>query len=273
MAITGVQQPNELVVYKLFSSATDDQIIYARYSYAFAGLGSSGVALSPGEIITVARSPATGDNVSLPSADFKINDLSQTRVSVRRYDKQTQQARIVVEWGQRFSGGGAAPDVQSRSSSVVDVNYIQPYTAILPAVSGPVNFETRERKIPRVRTRVRIRTLHSDDADINSLDQLIEENVGKLFLYHNVWRILVGGGYSPFSQTQGYITTVFDRLGAVMGTAERGIIDDFTGHNLIVHPLAANELYKVPHGSLGTRATPVDESYVEGAIGVLWWLT
>lgn len=275
MAVHGVQQPNELILYN-----ADGDPYFVRYSYAFSGIGSASTPAAPGEIITRARAATTG--VALPAADDEPSGISlpQSRVAVRRYSRNTQQARIIVEWGNRYGGsGGPTPTLVTRSSSVGGVQYDQPFALGFTGGDGDESNPYGSRQIERVRTRVQQRNLiTSTGSTVFEIDSAIENNVGKLFNYNGVNRILVGGGFSPISAVQGYVSTVFDRLSPVPGYAA-GEIVDFTDpatgiavQNLAVSALAANQIYKSPTPTAGTAAEPINETYEIGSIADLFWL-
>jgi hypothetical protein len=280
MAGIGVLQPNELVLYN-----AEGEPYFARYSYSFKGLWTTSDSPSAGEIIEKARDEdITGTPLPAQDAPLFGNSLPQTRVVVRRYSEQTGQARIIVEWGVRFggSGGATAPLVQ-RSSSVVTTGFNQPYTIFSSGGAFPnltLSVSYGEREVPRIRTRVRMRNLITiaDEDEALEVDQAIENNINKLFNYNGVQRILTGGGYSPFSANQGYVTTVWDRYSPVLEVLEGALIDNtntatgITTKNLAVQPLGANQVYLPPDPVAGTRAQLITETYEQGNLADLYWL-
>ena len=272
----GVQQPNEVVLYRY----GDANPYFVRFTYSFENLGSSTNPLDAGQIVAVAR---TAGGTPLPQAGATATGfpfLPQTKVVVRRYSDRTGEARIVVEWGVRSSrSGGAAPTIESRQSSVAGASYPQPYMVIStlqdeagsPVVSLPT---VRTRSISRIRIRVQYSKLVTTSGNtLNSINSRIAANLGKLFQYNGADRILVGGSYSPFSATQGYVNTVFDTLSPVPAVAEGGILSNgVDGISKPVDALLQNQVYKQPTGS-GTEAEAFEDTYGEfGELSELWWL-
>ena len=274
MAVTGVRQPNERILY----DPTTDLPYYARFSYAFEGLdGSSGTPLEPGEIIGQCRNAEdTSTSTPLPPADDTQFNLSQKRVDVRRYNRQTGQARIVVEYGVRNISFGAAPDVTSESNQAMQYNQVQPYMlALRSATLSSIQNEVVRRNIARGRMRSVIKRLKTDEANlIDTITRNITENLGRLMPWRGYDRIIVGGGFQPISQTQGYATIVLDYMPPVEAVAQGDIVDENDYKNLKVDALLANQIYvDPPTDAGGTVAEDLLITYRGPVISTFAWLT
>ena len=253
MAVAGKLQPNEQVDY----ATNGENPSFVRRIYQFTGLGNTsggagGTTLLDTEIAVQART-ATGD--PLPETDFQIIGLYQTRISVRRYSRARGSATIVVDWGIRYSPGGAGPDVKRERSRIVDRFYAQPYTVLTNTEDGPVR-EIDSRQILRPTNRVRIERIRTDDGTTSGLVDAIMDNIGKMIVWRGKPRVVVGGGFSPFSQTQGYLSISLDLQPAVDALLADEIVK-LSGvyGSLPVEALMVNQQYGVPDNS-GTPAGP-----------------
>jgi hypothetical protein len=279
--VTGYLQPNEIILYR----NGEEDPYFVRQSYAFEGLGTPSEPLTAGQIVAIARAADSG--TPLPASDAQpdgLPNIPQSKVAVRRYARQTGEARIIVEWGVRGGGGGGGvPALESRSSNVGGTKYRQPFMTLQDfriddnvVVGGmPV---AGSREITRVRTRVYYRRLVTlTEGLASAIDSAIADHIGKLFYYNGANRILIGGGYAPYTQTQGYVTTIFDRLAPVRGVL-KGDIVDYTdpataakSESMPVAELVENQVYKVPTKT-GTEAEPLANTYEEGILFSLFWL-
>lgn len=257
MAVIGQRNPNELVVY----TNSLEFPSFIRRSYVFKGLGENGsgsyTTLGETQIAAQARS-ASGD--PLPPSNELAGGLPQTRVSVRRYDRQRGHATIVVQWGIRYTAGGSGADVKREASRIVNTRQAQPYAAITRGDNISL-FEILSRQIFRPTVRVRFEKVRTDDGTTTGLVDKILGDAGKLILWRGQDRIIVSGGFSPFSQTQGYLSITMDLVSGVAAVPEDGIIAD-TGvyGSLPVVALARNQEYGVPSTSTGTPALPLPVS-------------
>lgn len=274
MPVTGVRQPNERVLY----DPSTNEPFYARYSYAFEGLdGTSGVPLEPGEIVAACRGAQTSaTSTPLPPSDQPLFGMGQTRVDVRRYNRQTGQARIVVEWGTRRSSFGAAPDVVREETRTLEFETVQPYAIVdRPSANAPVAlFEEAERTISRGKMRTTIRRLKTDEANIvDTITRDITANIGNLMRWRGELRIIAGGGFTPINQTQGYATIVLDYMAPVAAVGVGQIVNERAVENKPVAALAANQVYKLPPSfSYGTEAEPLNVTY-PAEVPTFTWLT
>lgn len=260
MAVTGVRQPNERIIY----NPNTDQPYFVRYSYAFEGLGN-GTPLEPGEIIAQCRAAEdSATSTPLPAAGAPEFDLPQTRVDVRRYNQQTGQARVVVEWGVRAFSSGAGPDVFSERSEAISSRMDQPYMlALRSGVSSSTVNEIAVRQVIRHQLRTTIRKLKTDEPGLgDTISQNIAANIGKLMPWRGLDRIVVAGGFVPISQTQGYATLVLDFLTPVdaVGEGEIFTVGDYV--NLPVAALTNNQVYfDPPNNATGTEAESLADTY------------
>lgn len=262
---TGYRQSNEVVRYRNGA----EEPYYARYSYGFEGLGTTANPLTAGQIVSVARS-ADGD--ALPAPDATELGLPQTRVTVRRYDSRTGEARIVVEWGERYISSFSLPTVRSSQSSVAGSTIEQPYGLITSYPTSSV-FETQVRTVPRGVTRTTFRNLITlSDGIEDAIDIQLELNIGKLFTFNSIPRVLLGGSVRPFSATQGYVYTTFERKGQVRAIGEGELFNQGQTVNTPIAALGFNDEYGVPTGQ-GTPVIPATTIYEEGSVGSLPWLT
>jgi len=269
LEVTGVRQPNERVLY----GPQADSPYYVRYSYAFEGLNDS---LTPGEIISQCRNAESSDtSAPLPASTDTEYGLPQTRVDVRRYSRQTGQARIVVEWGIRSFSGGAAPDVASERSQVIQDDYSQPYVVVFNPGVFQDQAETFSRRINRPRLRTTIRRFKTDENGLgDTISGDIADNVGRLMRWRNRDRIIVGGGFQPTTQTQGYAYIILDYLPPVDGVLQGEIVNDVGYENLPVQALGANQVYKIePSLSVGTIAELLDVTYRGPVLDTFGWIT
>jgi hypothetical protein len=270
LAVTGVRQPNERVVY----GPQADSPYYVRYSYAFEGLNDS---LTPGEIISQCRNAESSDtSAPLPASTDTEYGLPQTRVDVRRYSRQTGQARIVVEWGIRSFSSGAAPDVASERSDTIATSYTQPYT-IRFNQTGPIprmQAEIATRAVSRPRLRTTIRRLKTESGGLgDQISQDIANNVGRLMVWRGLDRIIVGGGFQPTTQTQGYAYIVLDYLTPLPGVLAGDIYSEAGYENLPIEALVANQVYKIPPDfAVGTQGEDLDETYRGSTLGTFGWI-
>lgn len=264
MAVAGKLQPNEQIVYALDGKTPD----FVRRMYQFTGLGSrpdgsAGPTIQETEIAVLAR---TADGDPLPPTDFTISGLHQSRVSVRRYSRARGSATIVVDWGIRFSPGGAGPDAKREISRTISRTSDQPYMTITRGTDQTL-FETRTRSIIRPLIRTVIQRIISDDATATVLVDAAFEVIGKTLPWRGKNRLIVGAGFSPFSQTQGYIGITLDFHDRVDEVLEDEIVSDTGVYGS--QPVAAldyNQQYGVPTGD-GTPALPIPDS-----TGVFNWM-
>jgi hypothetical protein len=268
LAVTGVRQPNERVLY----NAQTDEPYYVRYSYAFEGLSDT---LTAGQIIEACRNAEdTSTSTPLPLPDENEVGLPQTRVDVRRYSRQTGQARIVVEWGIRSFSGGQAPDVASERSQVIQESYSQPYVVVFNPGLNQDQAETFSRRINRPRLRTTIRRFKTDEPNLgDTISGNITDNVGRLMRWRNRDRIIVGGGFQPTTQTQGYAYIILDYLPPVDGVLQGDIFNDVGYENLPVEALGVNQVYKIePSLAVGTIAELLDVTYKGPALDTFGWI-
>ena len=255
-------------------NAQTDEPYYVRYSYAFEGLSDT---LTAGQIIEACRNAEdTSTSTPLPLPDENEVGLPQTRVDVRRYSRQTGQARIVVEWGIRSFSGGQAPDVVSERSETSSTSYTQPF-AISFAQVGPIprnQSEIATRTVSRPRLRTTIRRLKTESGGLgDQISQDIANNVGRLMVWRNLDRIIVGGGFQPTTQTQGYAYIVLDYLPPLDAVAAGDIYSEAGYENLPIEALTANQVYKIPPNfTTGTQGESLDVTYRGSTLGTFGWI-
>jgi hypothetical protein len=289
MPITGVLNPNELIIYRPDLNGDTNDPAYARFNYSFEGLPTN-PSLNAGEIIAACRAvdvlgtplPGEGD----PPPGFGALELPQTRVRVLRYHRQTGQARITVEWGVRYStGGGGAPSL-TRIRTVAGGTKIDQPLVIRQMIGtggtqGPVpDFEVYRvlnRQVPRgiVRETYSKLVTFSGGLTPELISQIGSANYNRQFVYLGTPKILVSVSTTPISSVQGYVNTEFIQYSPVPEVGEADAVDTSENFldqvNLSVAALGYNDEYAVPTTS-GTTARLAGDIYAEGNIASMPWL-
>lgn len=261
----GEIQPNETVLYRYDQSEPS----YIRRIYTFEGLTQLNIDPDEDQIRGMCQN-ATGD--ALPAPGTVLRGLPMARTSVRRYDGARGEARITVEWGERFFSGGAAPDVVRQFGSSKPEPFSQPYAVIFTGV-GPSIFERRDRTIRRGLTTVTFQKLMDESAALTLLDSTINQNEGRLMLWNGINRVISGGYTVPVGQTQAYLSIVLVHMSPVGLVASGSIYNQGQYVSAQVSALAANQVYREPNASSGTTPEPLSTTYNGNPISTFGWMT
>ena len=267
MAVNGRKQPNETVIY-----GVDGDVQFVSLRYAFEGLPST---LGEGEILNACITAAEGDALPDPGEPTTWpasvpSELSFRRADVRRYDRAVGEARISIQWGERFFRSGPGPDVESFRQSLEARQAVVPYLFDAGVIPDPFNTGSTIDVVDR-KTKTHFRP--TDKVTFSNILSGFSPSQVRSTLFANINKLYPGKGIlsgvsvEPINQTQNRINTTFVNFAPIKGFAA----DEIRPGSKPVDPLPLNGEYIPPSlDDTKTSVRPADEVYEFGA--PLGWL-